>query len=49
MLVVVIIYFWKAKGSSDVKINSITASNYSITPVLGHYGTKARVKSIETV
>ena len=29
---------------SDERINSITASNYSITPELTHYGTKARVK-----
>ena len=38
------IYFWKSKGLSDEKINSITASNYSITPELSYYGTKARVK-----
>ena len=29
---------------SDARINSITISNYSITPELSHYGTKARVK-----
>ena len=29
---------------SDERINSITKSNYSITPELSHYGTKARVK-----
>ena len=29
---------------SDERINSITISNYSITPELSHYGTKARVK-----
>ena len=29
---------------SDERINSITTSNYSITPELSHYGTKARVK-----
>ena len=28
------IYFWKSKGLSDEKINSITASSYSITPEL---------------
>ena len=28
------IYFWKFKGLSDDRINSITASNYSITPEL---------------
>ena len=38
------IYFWKSKGLSDEKINSNSASNYSITPELSHYGTKARVK-----
>ena len=38
------IYFWKSKGLSDERINSITASNYSITPALSHYGTKTRVK-----
>ena len=29
---------------SDERINSITTSNYSITPGLSHYGTKTRVK-----
>ena len=29
---------------SDERTNSITISNYSITPELSHYGTKARVK-----
>ena len=29
---------------SDEKINSITTSNYSITPELNHYGTEIRVK-----
>ena len=38
------IYFWKAKGLSDKRINFNTASNYSITPELSHYNTKARVK-----
>ena len=36
------IYIWKSKGLSDEKINSITTSNYSITPELNHYGTKSR-------
>ena len=40
----VIIYIWKSKGMSDERINSITASNYSITPELSYYGTKTRVK-----
>ena len=31
------IYFWKSKGLSDEMINSITASNYSITPKLSYY------------
>ena len=38
------IYFRKSKGLSDERINSITASNYSITPELSFYGTKTRVK-----
>ena len=38
------IYFWKSKGLSDERINSITTSNYSITPELSHYGTETRVK-----
>ena len=38
------IYFRKSKGLSDEKINSVTTSNYSITPELSHYGTKTRVK-----
>ena len=38
------IYFWKSKGLSDERINSVTASYYSITPELSHYGTKTRAK-----
>ena len=38
------IYFGKSKGLSDEKINSITVSNYSITPELSYYGSKIRVK-----
>ena len=38
------IYFWKSKGLFDEKINSITASNYSITPELSYYDSKIRVK-----
>ena len=38
------IYFWKSKGLPDERINSITASNHSITPELSYYGTKIRVK-----
>ena len=37
-------YFWKPKGLPDERINSITTSNYSITPELNHYGTKTRLK-----
>ena len=38
------IYFLKSKGLSYERINSITASNYSITPQLSYYGSKIRVK-----
>ena len=38
------IYFWKSKGLSDERLNSNTASNYSITPELSYYGTKTRVE-----
>ena len=38
------ICFWTSKGLSDERINSITTSNYSITPELSHYGIKRRVK-----
>ena len=38
------IYFWKSMGLSDEKINSITASNYSITPELSYYDSKIGVK-----
>ena len=38
------IYFWKSKGFFDEKINSVTASNYSITPELSYYDSKIRVK-----
>ena len=37
------IYFWKPKGLSDERINSITASNYGITSEISYYGTKTRV------
>ena len=40
------IYFWKYKRFSDERINSVTTSNYSFTPELSHYGTKASVKFI---
>ena len=38
------IYFSKSKGLSDERIKSITASDYSITPEFGYYGSKIRVK-----
>ena len=34
------IYFWKSKGLSDERINSITASSYSLTPELNYFGSK---------
>ena len=37
------IYFWKSKGLSDERLDSITASNYKITPKLSFHGTKTRV------
>ena len=38
------IYYWKSKGLSGERINSITTSNYSVTPLLDYYETKARVE-----
>ena len=38
------IYYWQSKGFSDERINSITVSNYSVTPFLDYYGTKTRVE-----
>ena len=38
------IYFWKSKGLSDESLDSITASNYKITPELSFYGTKTKVE-----
>ena len=43
-MVLVVVYFWKSKGFSGERINSITTSNYCITPKLSHYGTRTRVK-----
>ena len=37
-------YFWKSEGLPDERINSITASNYSMTPELSYYGSKIKVK-----
>ena len=33
------IYYWKSKGFSDERINSITASSYKVIPHLSYYGT----------
>ena len=38
------IYFWKSKGFSSERLDSITASNHKITPELSSYGTKTRVE-----
>ena len=38
------VYFWKSKGLSDERLDSITASDYKITPELSFYGTKTRVE-----
>ena len=38
------IYYWKSKGLSDKRINSIKTPNHSITPNLSDYGTKTRVE-----
>ena len=40
------IYYWKSKELSDKRINSITTSNYNVTPDLSYYGTKIRVEII---
>ena len=37
------IYYWKTKGLSDERINSIKTLNHSVTPNLDYYGTKTRV------
>ena len=38
------IYVWKYKGFSDERINSITESNYRITPESSYFGNKIRLK-----
>ena len=39
------IYYWKSKGLSDERINSIKTSDYGITPYLSYYDTnKIKVK-----
>ena len=37
------IYFWKSKGLSDERLDSITASNHKIASELSFYGTKTKV------
>ena len=37
------IYYWKSKGLSDERINSVKRPNHNITPNLDYYGTKTRV------
>ena len=39
-----IFIFGNLKVFSEERVNSITASNYSITPELSYYGSKIRVK-----
>ena len=38
------IYYWKFKGLSGERINSIKTPSHSIIPNLDHYGTKTRVE-----
>ena len=38
------IYFWKSKGLSDERLDSITASNHKDSPELSFYGTKTKVE-----
>ena len=38
------ISYWKSRGLSDKRINSIKTSNHSITPNLDYYGTKTRAE-----
>ena len=38
------IHFSKSKGLSDERLDSITASNYKITPELSSYGTKTKAE-----
>ena len=43
------IYYWKSKGLSDERINSIKTPGCWITPKLNYYGTKRRVELIEAI
>ena len=38
------IHFWKSKGLSNERLDSITASNHKITPELSFYDTKTRAE-----
>ena len=38
------IYYWKSKGLSDERINSIKTANHNITQSLNYYGTITRVE-----
>ena len=38
------IYFWKSKGLSDERLDSITASNHKIAQKLSLYGTKTKLE-----
>ena len=42
------INYWKSKGLSDKKINSVKTSNHSINPNFNYYGTKTRVEFNES-
>ena len=42
------IYFWKCKGLCDERVNSIKASNYSITLSLDYLAAKTRGKFNES-
>ena len=37
-------YFWKSKGLSDEKVNSVTASNYISTPELSYHNASIILK-----
>ena len=38
------IYYWKPKGLSDKRINSVKTANCTITPNVTYYGTHTRVE-----
>ena len=42
------IYYWKSKGLSDERINSIKTLHDSITPNLNYYDTRTRVEFNES-